>query len=142
MSINNSVKAPECVIRRSGRLITKRSFLLPTAAPVDRSNYRGTPDRLVYIEGLAANKKCAVGHSSIENSGFGVFATVDICDEGDANSHNIQICEYKMKKNDKFLNNSKYYVDASGLQIDAHVLKSCTGRYLNDSLKCNLDNCQ
>ena len=69
---------------------------------MDRSSYRGTSDRLVYIEGLAANKKCAVGHSSIENSGFGVFATVDICDEGDANSHNIQNCEYKMKKMTNF----------------------------------------
>ena len=33
-------------------------------------------------------------------------------------------------------------MDAYGLQIDAHDLKSCTGRYLNDSLKCSLDNCQ
>ena len=54
----------------------------------------------------------------------------------------IQICEYKMKKRDRFIKNSKYYIDAYGLQIDAHYLLSCTARFANDGLDSNLDNCQ
>ena len=99
-------------------------------------------ETLVYIEGLAAQKLCAVGHSKIVKGEYGIFATVDICDEGDSNSHNILICEYKMKKKDRFLKNSKYYIDAYGLQIDAHNMLSCTAKLANDGLDSNLDNCQ
>ena len=128
-------------IRRSTRTKLPRSFLLPSATPIDRTMFRGSKECLVQI-GSLKSKLCSIGHSKLVPGELGVFATVDICDAADNDNHNILICEYKMRKKDRFIPNSKYLVNAFDLYIDAHDPNSCIGRCVNDSLDSCLDNCQ
>ena len=74
---------------------------------------------------LIKSKLCSIGHSTLVPGKLGVFATVDTCDAADNDNHNILICEYKMKKKDRFIPNSKYFVNAFVTRLQ-FIINACT----------------